>query len=107
MLDYSEKRDFLRMNMECPARFRADGAEQTDYAVVENLSATGVLLKTEKPVEEGIQLSLEVMPGKTITPPLSAYVTVLRCSPHDDGNFSVACTIEQVLQETEIGPDFP
>lgn len=107
MFDYSEKRDFMRMTMGCPARYRPDGADQTESAVVMNLSADGILLQTEKPVAAEIQLALEVMPGKTITPPLSAYVKVLRCSPDDEGNYTLACAIERVLEENEIGPDFP
>ncbi len=107
MLDYSEKRDFLRMNMECPARFRVDGASRVEKALVQNLSGSGILLLTDQPVEDGSRLAVEVLPGKTITPPLSAYVSVLRCSPSEDGNYSVACTIERVLEEHETGPDFP
>jgi len=90
MLDYSEKRDFLRMQMECPASFRVEGAQELRTAVAQNLSATGVLLVTDQPVDDGVQLALEVMPGKSITPPLSAYVRVLRCSPTEDGDYSVA-----------------
>jgi hypothetical protein len=107
MLDYSEKRDFQRMNMGCPARYRPNGAAQAECAVVDNLSGSGVALITEKAVAPDIQMSLEIMPGKTITPPLSAYVRVLRCDPRDDGNFQVVCTIERILGDAEVGPDFP
>jgi len=107
MLDYSEKRDFQRMHMGCPARYRVKGAAAVEKAVVNNLSGSGVALTSESPVAAGAELGLEIMPGKTITPPLSAYVQVLRCEPQDDGNFSVICTIERILNEDEIGPGFP
>jgi hypothetical protein len=107
MLDYSEKRDFQRMNMGCPARYRPTGAEQTECAVVDNLSSSGVALITENPVAADAVLGLEIMPGKTITPPLSAYVKVLRCEPRDDGNYLLVCTIERILSDEEIRPDFP
>ena len=107
MLEYSEKRDFQRMSMGCPARYRPAGADQVESAVVENLSSSGVALISEKPVATDIEMALEIMPGKTITPPLSANVRVLRCEPRDDGNFTVVCTIERILSDEEIGPDFP
>jgi hypothetical protein len=107
MLDYSEKRDFQRMNMGCPARYRAQGSQQIECAVVDNLSGSGVALVSESPVAQDTVMNLEIMPGKTITPPLSAQVRVLRCEPREDGNYGVVCTIERILDESEIGPDFP
>ena len=107
MLEYSEKRDFQRMHMGCPARYRPSGGEQVESAMVENLSSSGVALICEKPADADSELALEIMPGKTITPPLSAYVKVLRCDPRDDGSFIVVCTIKGILSDEEIGPDFP
>ena len=51
MLDYSEKRDFFRMTMDCPALYRTLGATKSGSAMVRNLSAGGVLLLTEEPIE--------------------------------------------------------
>jgi len=107
MIDYSEKRDFLRMSIECPARYRVEGATQVTPAVVQNLSGNGVLLLTEQPLPAASRLALEVLPGKIITPPLAAYVQVIRCDPTAEGSFSVACSIERILSEEEVGPDFP
>ncbi len=71
MIDYSEKRDFLRMTMDCPARFRVAGADRLESAMVKDLSGNGISLISATPVAADLQLALEVMPGKTITPALS------------------------------------
>jgi hypothetical protein len=47
------------------------------------------------------------MPGKSITPPLAAYVKVLRCDPSEDGRYTLACSLVRILEESEHGPDFP
>jgi PilZ domain len=107
MFDYSEKRDFLRMTVDCPGRYRAPGADQVRPAVVRNLSATGVLLLTEEPVAADAELALEIMPGKTITPPLAAFVKVLRCDAGEDGRYTLACAMMRILDESEHGPGFP
>jgi hypothetical protein len=107
MFEYSEKRDFLRMNVDCPGRYRAPGADQVRPAVVRNLSATGVLLVTDEPVDTDAELALEITPGKTITPPLAAYVKVLRCDTGEDGRYALACSMVRILDESEHGPDFP
>lgn len=107
MQEYSEKRDFYRMAVECAARYRVDGAETVQHATVKDLSAGGVQLRTEHEVDSGVTLHVEIQPGKAITPPLHAVAKVIRCTPADDGGFSIACTIEQMLSVDEAGADFP
>jgi hypothetical protein len=107
MLDYSEKRDFPRMTMECPGLYRPEGAPQPAPTLVKNLSGGGVLLLTEQPVAADTQIALEILPGKNVTPPLSAYVKVIRCDATEEGNYALACALVRILPEEEVGPDFP
>ncbi len=103
MLDYSEKRDFPRMAVDCPAQFRLEGSDKTDGAIVKDLSGGGILLWVDQPVEPGSQLSIVVTPGKSITPPLHAKVKVERCFPleEEEGTYAAACSILELLSEEE------
>ena len=107
MLDYAEKREFQRMAMECPAQFRLQNADKISGAIVKNLSSGGMLLWVEQEVEPGVLINIEVLPGKTITPPLSAQVSVLRCYELEEGVWAAACGIDKILSEDEVGADFP
>jgi hypothetical protein len=107
MIDYSEKRDFRRMTLECPVYYRLRGAKQPASGTAKNLSGGGVLLLTQEPLEARSELALAILPGKTVTPPLSAYAKVLRCDPVAEGRYEVACRITRVLDEDEVGQDFP
>jgi hypothetical protein len=109
MLEYSEKRDFPRMAVECPAQFRLEGSDQVDGAIVKDLSGGGVLLWVDQQVEPGSQLSIVIMPGKHITPPLHAKLEVIRCFPleEEEGSYAAACSIVQLLDEKEVGASFP
>ncbi|MEN8177192.1 MAG: PilZ domain-containing protein [Pseudomonadota bacterium] len=107
MYEFAEKRDFIRMPIDCPAQIRINGSEKTLSAIVKNLSSTGMLMLFEQEIDPGTHLDVEIMPGKNITPPLSAEMSVVRSYPTDEGNFNVACSIERILSEEEIGPDFP
>ena len=107
MHEYAEKRDFIRMPIDCPALVRIEGSETTSSAIVKNLSSTGMLMLFEQELTPGTRLSVEILPGKNITPPLSAVMSVVRSSPTDEGNFNVACSIERILSEDEVGPEFP
>ncbi|KRT53997.1 PilZ domain-containing protein [endosymbiont of Ridgeia piscesae] len=107
MLDYAEKRDFVRMEMDCPARFRISGQPQLATGIVRNLSSSGLLLEFDQELATGTELALEILPGKSITPPFAAILSVIRSSPIEHANFSIACAIERILGEKDTGPDFP
>lgn len=98
MLEYREKRNYPRMQVECPARFEIIGGVGGG-AIVKNLSGGGVLMWVEQALEPGARLQIEIRPVNQITPPMSAEVQVLRCHPvaEGEGSFAVACQIERVL----------
>jgi hypothetical protein len=109
MQDYSEKRDFYRMAIDCSARYRVIDGGSVQNAVVKDLSAGGLHLRTESAVDADATLNVEIRPIKDITPPLHAVVKVIRCSAAEDekGGYAVACSIERMLPVEEVGPDFP
>ncbi len=110
MQEYSEKRDFYRMAVECAARYRVAGTDSVQTATVKDLSASGVQLRTDHEVDAGAVLNVEIQPGKAITPPLHAVAKVIRCTPAgtgQGGGFSIACTIERMLPVDGADPGFP
>jgi hypothetical protein len=107
MNHYAEKRGFLRMTIDCPARLRIAGANSRSAAVVKNLSSSGMLILTEQEIYPGTQLAVEISPGKPITPPLSAEARVVRMQSTDTGHYHIACHFERILPQDEVGADFP
>lgn len=106
MNDYDEKRDFHRMGIDCPAQFRIQGADEVSDAIVKNLSASGMLLLTSIEIDPGTPLLVHIVPMNSITPPLSATVSVLRSEPAT-GGYEVACTIEQILGDEQASAELP
>jgi hypothetical protein len=98
MQDYDEKRNYPRMEIDCPASLEIVG-EGTGGAVVKNLSGGGVLLWVERAVDPDAELVIEIAPVSDITPPMRAEVRVLRCTPVEggEGSFALACAIVRVL----------
>ena len=98
MLEYREKRNYPRMEIECPASFRiVDG--EGGGAIVKNLSGGGLLMWIDHIIEPDAVLQIEIKPVSDITPPMVAEVRVLRCTPAggEEGSFAVACQIQRVL----------
>ncbi|AKH21254.1 PilZ domain-containing protein [Sedimenticola thiotaurini] len=109
MRDYAEKRDFYRMAVDCTARYRVKGEQAVQQAMVRDLSASGLQLRTDQELTAGAVLNVEIRPAKEITPPLHAVAKVIRCTPSEEagGGFSIACAIEQMLPVDQVGADFP
>ena len=107
MLHYNEKRDFQRMPMDCPVRFRIKDNETLLIGIVKNLSSSGLLFITEEEIPPGTQLALEILPSKSITPPLAAMAHVIRSDVDSSGDYLIACGIDRIFEEHETGAGFP
>ena len=107
MNDFAEKRDFYRMGIKCPAKFRIQDTQEICDGQIMNLSASGLLMVSPQEISPGTQLTIRIEPLQAITPPLSANASVLRSTPAgEEGMFEIACAIEQILAEEEVGADF-
>jgi hypothetical protein len=97
MTDYSEKRDFQRMALDCSLEYTTADDGKTYQGKVQNLSAKGILFQGDKEIALGVQIRITVSPVHDITPPMVADVSVTRCDKHDDGIYHVAGEILQIL----------
>jgi len=99
MLGDDNQRSFTRINIDCPASVRIGQDGYAEGAIVKNLSGGGFLLWLEHEVEADKVFEITVAPSTPITPPLTARVRVMRCTPVPDseGSFAVACAIDEIL----------
>ncbi len=101
MIEYSEKRDFLRMPLDCELDYQLEGDSERHRGQVRNLSAGGLLFVAPQELATDQRLLVTLTPVNTITPPMSANARVLRCDEvetESDGERSwlIACEIEQI-----------
>jgi hypothetical protein len=106
MNDFIEKRDFYRMAVDGEVRYRIDGETELSAASIKNLSTSGLLMITDREIAPNAKLTIAIIPGQAITPPLFAEASVIRSDAADD-RYHVACTIDRILAESDTGPNFP
>ncbi|MCG6888197.1 MAG: PilZ domain-containing protein [Gammaproteobacteria bacterium] len=73
-----EKRDFLRMPIDCRLRYSVVGDNREFQGKVINLSNKGILFTSRQRLEVGSLLTLVLTPSQTNTPPMHATVKVTR-----------------------------
>ena len=95
MIEYAEKRDFLRMPIDCELSFsKVDGGKRHQGNVI-NLSSRGILFTSSENFDIGTRLDIVLTPSNSITPPMQARVTVSRVVAREV-LFDIACEIEKV-----------
>ena len=95
MAQYAEKRDFLRMPIDCALHFVQRGGSELYEGIVINLSSKGILFTSIHKFDEGAVLEITLTPSNSLTPPMEASVVVSRVS-NNDAVFEIACEIEEI-----------
>jgi len=95
MIDYAEKRDFLRMPIDCELSFSESGSSKQHSGNVINVSSKGILFTSNSDFAPGSRLDITLTPSNSITPPMEATVVVMRVVSNDV-LFEVACEIEEI-----------
>ena len=75
---YAEKRNFKRLDMNCPVSYQLMGGSSTKTGTCINLSASGVLLACDESYPVGTKININVSPKPSISPIFSAVMEVVR-----------------------------
>jgi hypothetical protein len=95
MNNFAEKRDFLRMAIDCLLSFSRKGDKQSFKGHVVNLSSKGILFTSVTEFEEGDQLDIILTPTNSLTSPMQASVVVSRAI-FNDSVYELACEILEI-----------
>jgi hypothetical protein len=92
MTNFSEKRDFLRMAIDCQLSFAKKGETQSLEGHVVNLSSKGILFTATDKYEVGEQLDIVLTPANSPSAPLEARVEIIRAT-YNGSVYELACEI--------------
>lgn len=96
MKDYSEKRDFHRMQVNSQITITTSAGD-TLTGTCMDLSATGMQLSVDRALSLGEELKTRLEPASDQFPPLETVCEVVRCEPEGD-RFLLGLNIIQVVQ---------
>lgn len=91
--DYSEKRDFIRMQISSNCDIQYKGNEFKANCL--DLSSKGALLESEQAFEVDSEITLKISSGGGDTPPLIAQATILRIVKLNEGQYQYGVSIDQ------------
>ena len=96
MLEYDEKRNYLRMDIDCDIIYRLADSDELHQGRCSSLSGAGVSFITNRYFDSGKAMEVNIIPKNAITPPMTAFIEVVRSIRQDDGSYEVAATIKSI-----------
>jgi hypothetical protein len=93
--DYSEKRDFIRMQVSTDTQIHFNG--QSFSATCLDLSSSGALIESNQALEVNSEIILSIQSGGGETPPLQAQATILRVRRKDNDVYQYGASIDKFL----------
>jgi len=98
--DYDEKRDFIRVEVDCDIRFKPQGTEQAAIGRLANLSGRGLMFIAANEIPVDTQVEIYVESDQQINAPLHAVVRVVRMAKQRRGDgYEIGAIITSVLDE--------
>ena len=89
-VNYTEKRNFIRMNTESRITYKILGSNDAYHGTCINLSAAGVLFTSSQQVPLGTKMEINITPELKLTGPLNATIEVVRSQVNDNGSYAIA-----------------
>jgi hypothetical protein len=96
---YDEKRNLARSEHASGASYRLAGRGEFVECMAVDLSGAGIVFRGALPLGEGKAAEIRLVPEPRITPPLTAYIEVIRCERTREGDFKVAGKIKGIKSE--------
>lgn len=96
MLEYDEKRDYIRMDVDCDISYKLADSNETKTGHCTSLSGAGISFIADEMYDIGLAMEVNIMPKNTSTPPMTAFIEVVRSTPLDDGSFEIAASIKSL-----------
>jgi hypothetical protein len=94
-IDYSEKRDFIRMQVITASQIHFQG--QSYAAKCLDLSSTGALIESQQSFELNSKIVLSIQSGGGETSTLQAQATILRISHLPNDRYQYGTSIDRYL----------
>lgn len=96
MLEYDEKRDYIRMDIDCDITYRLADSDAVHHGRCTSISGAGVSFISDISYKPGKAMEIRVLPAKSVTPPMVAFIEVVRSSLMPDGSFEIAAAIKSI-----------
>lgn len=99
MLEYDEKRNYIRMEIDCDVTYKLADSEEIHHGRCSSISGAGVAFIADRSFDPGKAMEINVIPKNTVTPSMTAFIEVIRSTDQGNGSYEIAATIKSIKGE--------
>lgn len=96
MLTHDERRDYIRMDVDCDITYRLADSSEVSTGKCLTLSGAGISFAAHRPFEVGLAMEVSIVPKTSITPPMTAFIEVVRNVKQADDTYEIAAVIKSI-----------
>jgi len=96
MLEYDEKRNYIRMEVDCDIMYKLAGSDQLFHGRCLSISGAGVSFIADQSYNPGIAMEVNIVPKSAVTPPMTAFIEVVRTTKQTDNRYQIAASIKSI-----------
>ncbi|MCQ8105144.1 PilZ domain-containing protein [Methylomonas sp. SURF-2] len=96
MLAHDEKRDYIRMEVDCDITYKLANSQEIKTGRCTTLSGAGVSFLADSSFEAGLAMEVSIIPKTSITPPMTAFIEVVRSVKRDENQYEIAASIKSI-----------
>lgn len=96
MMEYDEKRNYIRMEVDCDITYKMADSNEHYHGRCTSISGAGVSFIADRPFDSGKAMEINVVPQNTVTPPMTAFIEVVRSTKRDNERYEIAATIKSI-----------
>lgn len=99
MLEYDEKRNYIRMEIDCDITYKLADSDEIYQGRCSSISGAGVSFIAEQFFAPGKAMEVNITPKSSLTPPMAAFIEVVRATKQDDNQYEIAASIKSIKTE--------
>lgn len=96
MLTHDERRDYIRMDVNCEITYKLADSNDVKTGLCTSLSGSGIAFIAEQHFEPGLAMEVSINPKNNLTPPMTAYIEVVRSSQQANNEYVIAGVIKSI-----------
>lgn len=96
MLAHDEKRDYIRMEVDCDITYKLANSPDVRTGRCTTLSGAGVSFLADQSFDAGLAMEVSIIPKTSITPPMTAFIEVVRSVKRDENQYEIAASIKSI-----------
>ena len=95
MLKHDEKRDAVRMEVDCEINYKPADCQQHSIGRCKTLSAAGISFIAGQRYDIGLAMAVSIL-QTTVSPALTAFIEVVRCVRRNSEEYEIAGVIKSI-----------